>query len=93
MQIDTNTQLIGIHNQDPLTLYIQFSVGDKYYIYERDCVTKSESIKEEIFGHKVYTRQSLNHGTEQSIAGKNHLLPQNKKSNPRLSILSRDYPF
>lgn len=86
MQIDTNTQLIGIHNQDPLTLYIQFSVGDKYYIYERDCVTKSESIKEEIFGDKVYTRQSLNHGTEQLLMGKIIFYPKIKR-------VIRAYPF
>lgn len=62
--------VIGIHNQDPLALYVQFSVDEHYYIYERDCVSISEYVKEELFEEKNYGRKDLHHLDEQILLGK-----------------------
>jgi len=84
--LNTDAQIIGIHNQDPLALFVQFSVGEHYYIYERDCVTKSESIKEELFEEKSYGRKNLNRMEEQLLQGKIMFIPKIKR-------VVKDYPF
>lgn len=83
---NTETKLIGIHNQDPMTLFVQFSVGERYYIYERDCVTKSESVKEENFGVNKYYRQDLNSVDEKILLGMIMFYPKIKRA-------ISDYPF
>lgn len=84
--LNTDAQIIGIHNQDPLALFVQFSIGEHYYIYERDRLTKSESVKEELFGEKVYGRKDLNRRDEQTLLGKILFIPKIKK-------VIKDYPF
>ncbi|MDA8226177.1 MAG: hypothetical protein M0T74_00460 [Desulfitobacterium hafniense] len=48
--------IIGIHNEDPRVLYIQFSVGDRYFIYQRNTATKDEHVQELFHGTKDYKR-------------------------------------
>ncbi len=83
--LKTDAQIIGIHNQDPLALFVQFSVGERYYIYERDCVTKSESVKEELF-EENFSRQDLDPKDEQLLLGKIMF-------NPKIKRVSKDYPL
>ncbi|KUO62600.1 MAG: hypothetical protein APF84_02305 [Gracilibacter sp. BRH_c7a] len=82
----TDSQIIGIHNQDPLALFIQFSVGERYYIYERDCVTRFESVKEELYEKKRYGRVDLDLKDEQVLLGKIMF-------NPKIKKVMKDYPF
>jgi len=84
--LSTNAQIIGIHNQDPLILYVQFSVDERYYIYGRDRVTRSESVQEELFGKEVYNRIVLDHTEEQILFGKIMFHPKIKKA-------IQDYPY
>jgi len=84
--LNTDAQIIGIHNQDPLALFVQFSVGDRYFIYERDCLKKSESVQEELFEKKAYNRQILNDRDEQILLGKIIF-------NPKIKRVIKDYPF
>ena len=51
------TKVIGIHNQNPQTLYIQFSIGDRYFTYKRCLVLNREVVYEELFGKKNNCRQ------------------------------------
>ena len=83
---NNDAQLIGIHNQDPLTLFVQFSVGEHYYIYERDCVSKSESVKEEHFEKSTYYREVLDKLNEKTLLGKIMFSPKIKR-------VIKDYPF
>jgi len=76
----TDSQIIGIHNQDPLALFIQFSVG------ERDCVTRFESVKEELYEKKRYGRVDLDLKDEQVLLGKIMF-------NPKIKKVMKDYPF
>ena len=84
--LNTDARIIGIHNQDPLALFVQFSVGERYYIYERDCVTKSESVKEELFEEKNFGRKDLDLKDEQILLGKIMF-------NPKIKRVTKYYPF
>lgn len=84
--LNIDAQIIGIHNQDPLALFVQFSVGERYYIYERDRITKTESVKEELFGEKNFSRKNLNSMDEQILLGKIMFYPKIKRA-------INDYPF
>lgn len=81
-----DTRFIGIHNQDPLALFVQFSIGEHYFIYERDCVAKTESVKEELFEENNFGRRNLDHLDEQILLGK-------IKFNPKIKKVIKDYPF
>ena len=83
--LNTDAKIIGIHNQDPLALFVQFSVDEHYYIYERDCRSKSESVKEELFGD-TYNRQHVEPIDEKILLGKIMF-------NPKIKRVIRDYPF
>ncbi|MGC7872915.1 hypothetical protein ACPUYX_15490 [Desulfosporosinus sp. SYSU MS00001] len=45
-------KLIGIHNQDPKILFIQFSHGLRYFVYRRDLEVFRETVLEELFSKK-----------------------------------------
>ncbi|KLU65544.1 hypothetical protein DEAC_c26810 [Desulfosporosinus acididurans] len=45
-------KLIGIHNQDPKILFIQFSLGLRYFVYRRDLEVFQETVLEELFSRK-----------------------------------------
>ena len=73
-------QLIGIHNQNPLILYIQFSLDQRYFIYKRCLATKSEIVNEELFGIKDKFRlRGLNHEDELYLISKLRFMPKTKK--------------
>lgn len=75
------TKLIGIHNQDPKNLYIQFSLGERYFIYERSLGLHREVVHEELFGKKHNCRQrALSSDDEQYLIAKLRFLPKTKKA-------------
>jgi len=76
---DHELKLIGIHNQDPDALYIQFSVGDRYFIYERLIRSKSECIQEQLFGTKEGYRHSLGDEDEQFLINRLRFMPKTKR--------------
>lgn len=74
-------KLIGIHNQDHNTLYIQFSLGQRYFIYERCPKLHKETVHEELFGKKHNVRlRGLSHEDEKYLISKLRFMPQAKKA-------------
>jgi len=74
-------ELIGIHNQDPSILYIQFSLDLRYFIYTRCLTINSEMVKEELFGRKHNFRlRALSHEDEQYLISKLRFMPKTKKT-------------
>ncbi|CAA7600247.1 Hypothetical protein DEACI_0899 [Acididesulfobacillus acetoxydans] len=74
-------KLIGIHNEDPLILYIQFSLGERYFVYERNLMSKNERVREELFGRKHHLRQrSLNNEDEEYLISSLRFMPKAKKA-------------
>lgn len=74
-------RLIGIHNQNPKILYIQFSLGDRYFMYKRCLVSNKEMVYEELFGKKPRLRwRSLNKEDEQYIMAKLRFMPKTKNA-------------
>lgn len=75
------TKLIGIHNQNPKTLYIQFSIGERYFTYKRSLVLNREVIYEELFGKKHNCRQrAVSSEDEQYLISKLRFMPKSKKA-------------
>jgi hypothetical protein len=75
------TKLIGIHNQDPNTLYIQFSLDQRYFVYERCLGLNREMVNEELFGKKHNFRQrALCSDDEQYLISKLRFMPKTKKA-------------
>ncbi|WP_139024219.1 hypothetical protein [Desulfosporosinus sp. OT] len=74
-------KLIGIHNQDPKNLYIQFSLGERCFIYERSLELHREVVYEELFGKKHNHRQrALSSDDEKYLVSKLRFLPKTKKA-------------
>ncbi|TGE38596.1 hypothetical protein E4K67_11785 [Desulfosporosinus fructosivorans] len=75
------TELIGIHNQDPYILYIQFSINQRYFQYKRCLASSSETVQEELFGRKDHSRlRALCHEDEQYLISKLRFMPKAKKA-------------
>ncbi len=75
------TELIGIHNQEQSILYIQFSLGQRYFIYTRCLVINSEMVKEELFATKHnFRHRALSHVDEQYLISKIRFMPKTKKA-------------
>ena len=75
------TDLIGIHNQDPSRLYIQFSLDQRYFIYKRCLTINREMVREELFGRKHYLRlRALSHEDEQYLISRLRFMPKTKKA-------------
>lgn len=76
-----SVEIIGIHNQDPNILFIQFSHGEQYFIYQRCPKLNFESIQEELFGKKHALRQrSLSSDDEHYLISMLRFLPKTKKA-------------
>ena len=76
-----STKLIGIHNQDPKTLYIQFSLGERYFTYKRCLILNSEVVYEELYGKKNSCKQrALSSDDEQYLISKLRFMPKTKKA-------------
>jgi len=74
-------QIIGIHNQDPKILLIQFSHGERYFIYQRCPKANIEMVREELFGKKHHLRQrSLCYDDEQYLISLLRFMPKTKKA-------------
>ena len=74
-------ELIGIHNQNPQILYVQFLLDQRYFIYKRCLATKSEMVNEELFGRKDQFRlRGLNHEDELYLISKLRFMPKTKKA-------------
>ncbi|KLU59860.1 hypothetical protein CEB3_c39940 [Peptococcaceae bacterium CEB3] len=74
-------KIIGIHNEDPFTLFIQFSLGERYFIYERGRGSRSETVREELFGRKHHLRlRFLNKEDEKYLIAALRFLPKAKKA-------------
>lgn len=74
-------KIIGIHNQDPNLLLIQFSYGERYFIYERCPKANTEVVFEELFGKKHYLRQrSISSDDEQYLISLLRFMPKTKKA-------------
>jgi hypothetical protein len=75
------TELIGIHNQNPSILYIQFSIDQRYFIYKRCLAINREMVNEELFGKKHNSRlRALSHEDEQFLISKLRFMPKTKKA-------------
>jgi len=82
-KIDKNepTKLIGIHNQNPNILYIQFSLGERYFIYKRCLLSNREMVFEELFGKKHnLSRRPLSLEDEQYLISKLRFMPKTKNA-------------
>lgn len=74
-------EIIGIHNQDPNNLFIQFSLGDRFFIYQRSPKLNIEIVLEELFGKKDNLRQrSLSHEDQQFLISLLRFMPKSKKA-------------
>lgn len=75
------TKLIGIHNQDPQTLYIQFALGQRYFFYERCLPRNREIVSEELFGRKhAYRLRGLNNEDELYLISNLRFIPKTRKA-------------
>jgi len=75
------TKLIGIHNQDPSTLYIQFALDERYFVYERCLGLNREMVNEELFGKKHNFRQrALSSDDEQYLITRLRFMPKTRKA-------------
>lgn len=85
------TELIGIHNQNPSILYIQFSIAQRYFIYKRCLTINSEMVQEELFGRKDNFRlRALSHEDEQYLISMLRFMPKTKKA---ISFYSYKVPY
>jgi len=74
-------KLIGIHNQDPRTLYIQFSLGERYFTYKRSLALNREVVYEELFGKKHnYRQRALTSEDEQYFISTLRFMPKTRKA-------------
>lgn len=74
-------KLIGIHNQNPKILYIQFSLGDRYFMYKRCLLSQREMVQEELFGKEANLRwRSLNKEDELYLTAKLRFMPKAKNA-------------
>lgn len=74
-------KIVGIHNQDPNTLIIQFSHGERYFIYQRSPMINIECVYEELFGKQHHLRQrSLSSIDEQYLISLLRFTPKTKKA-------------
>lgn len=74
-------KLIGIHNQDRNTLYIQFSLGQRYFVYERCPNSHKETVQEELFGMKHNLRlRALRPEDERFLIATLRFMPKAKKA-------------
>ena len=71
-------KLIGIHNEHPATLYVQFSLGNRYFMYELNKFHKSEHIREQIF-ETSYSELSIDPQDEEYLIGKLKFFPKTKR--------------
>lgn len=71
-------KIIGIHNEHPATLYIQFSMGERYYIYELSKFRKSEEIREQCFDNS-YSELSIDLQDKEYLIGKLKFFPKTKR--------------
>lgn len=75
------TELIGIHNQSRTTLFIQFALDQRSFIYKRCLQIKREMVYEELFGRKQNFRlRALSHEDEQYLISKLRFIPKTKKA-------------
>lgn len=70
-------KLIGIHNEDPANLYVQFSLGDRYFMYEFNKFTKSEHIHEQCYD-STYSELKIEPQDEEYLMGKLTFFPKTK---------------
>lgn len=74
-------KLIGIHNQDPKSLFIQFSLGQRYFVYQRLITIRRETVFEELFGKKDNFRlRPLCSDDEQYLISNLKFMPKAKKA-------------
>ena len=75
------TKLIAIHNQNPNILYIQFSHGERYFIYKRCLTINKDMVYEELFGRKHnLSRRSLSSEDEQYFISMLRFMPKAKNA-------------
>lgn len=75
------TKVIGIHNQNPRILYIQFSHGERYFIYKRCLSANREMVFEELFGRQHgLNRRPLSSEDEQYLIAKLRFMPKTKNA-------------
>jgi len=75
------TKVIGIHNQNPKILYIQFAQGERYFIYKRCLTINKDMVYEELFGKKhSLSRRSLSSEDEQYLISKLRFMPKTKNA-------------
>lgn len=75
------TNVIGIHNQNPRILYIQFSHGERYFIYKRCLTINKDMVYEELFGKKQsLSRRALSSEDEQYLISKLRFMPKTKNA-------------
>ncbi|TGE33541.1 hypothetical protein [Desulfosporosinus sp. Sb-LF] len=74
-------QIIGIHNQDHNILFIQFCLGQRYFIYERCPKLHKETVYEELFGQKHNLRlRGLGREDEQYLITNLRFMPKAKRA-------------
>ncbi|WP_407312795.1 hypothetical protein [Desulfosporosinus sp. SB140] len=74
-------KLIGIHNQDPKSLYIQFSLGQRYFVYLRQLKPNYETVSEELFGKKDNFRlRALCPDDEKYLISNLKFIPKSKRA-------------
>lgn len=74
-------RLIGIHNQDSNSLYIQFSLGERYFVYLRQLKPNRETVSEELFGRKdCFRLRALCLDDEQYLISNLKFIPKSKKA-------------
>lgn len=71
-------KLIGIHNQHPTILFVQFSLGDRYFIYELNRFLKSEQICEQCFTER-YSEVRIDPRDEEYLIAKLKFFPKTKR--------------
>lgn len=78
---DHPIKLIGIHNQNPKALCIQFSLGQRYFIYKRCLINHQEAIYEELFGKKDDLRyRPLSLDDKRQLISRLRFVPKAKKA-------------
>jgi hypothetical protein len=71
-------KLIGIHNQHPAKLFVQFSLGDRYFMYEFNRCDKIELIREQCF-ETIYAERRIDPQEEDYLIGKLKFFPKTKR--------------
>ena len=78
---DASLKLVGIHNQDPQVLFIQFALGERYFIYQRETALSRETVREELFGKKeAFRLRALNPSDEQYLISNLKFIPKAKNA-------------